>query len=100
MAQKKSDMISPKKLAKIVALVKAVAHPMRLQIVDILMSGEQSVGNLVKMLKAKQSLTSQQLIMLKNVGIVKSRREANVVFYFMGNDSVRKIMEDIIKEIS
>ncbi len=100
MAQKKSDMISPKKLERMVALVKAVAHPMRLQIVNILMSGEQSVGNLVKMLRAQPSLTSQQLKILKYVGIVKPRRKGNVVFYSMGNDSVRKIMEEIIKEIS
>ena len=98
MAQKKSHMISQKRLERMVALVKAVAHPMRLQIVEILMNGEQSVGNLVKILGAKQSLTSQQLKILKYVGIVKPRREANVVFYFMGNDSVRKIMASILKE--
>lgn len=48
LARIKSDLIQQDKLEKMVVVLKAVAHPMRLQIVNILMNGEKSVGNLVK----------------------------------------------------
>jgi len=100
LARKNSELIQQRKLQKMVGIFKAVAHPMRLQIVNILMKGEYSVGNLMNMLGAKQSLTSQQLSILKYVGIVKFRRNGNIVFYTIKTESIRKIMEAIIKEIS
>ena len=100
MAQTKTDLIPNKDLERIVGIVKAVAHPIRLQIVNILMKGERTVGDLVNMLGAKQSLTSQQLTILKYVRIVKPRRNGNVVFYSIENNSIKKIMATILAAIS
>ena len=100
MALTKSDLIRERKLEKMVGILKAVAHPMRLQIVNILMSGECPVWMLVKMLGAKQSLTSQQLGKLKTSGIVKSRRNGNVVFYSLKEGSTKAIITSILAEIA
>ena len=80
--------------------LKAVAHPIRLQIVNILMSGERSVGELVKKLGTKQSLTSQQLSILKSRGVLKSRRNGNVVYYSVVNGGIKNIIASIIAETS
>ncbi len=99
MARSSSDLIRENDLEKMSETLKAVAHPVRLQIVNILMNGERSVGDLVRTLGTKQSLTSQQLSILKSRGVLKSRRNGNVVFYSLENKGVKNIMASILKEL-
>jgi ArsR family transcriptional regulator len=96
---KSSDLIKENDLERMSETLKAVAHPVRLQIVNILMKGERSVGELVRTLGTKQSLTSQQLSILKSRGVLKSRRNGNVVFYSLDNSGVKNIMATILTEI-
>ena len=93
-----SDLIQGDTLEKMAETLKAVAHPIRLQIANILMNGEQSVGELVKKLGTKQSLTSQQLSILKSRGVLKSRRNGNVVFYSVVQNGIKNIIAAIIAE--
>ena len=93
-----SDLIKEDTLEKMAETLKAVAHPIRLQITNILMNGEQSVGELVKKLGTKQSLTSQQLSILKSRGVLKSRRNGNVVYYSVVQSGIRNIIAAIITE--
>ena len=86
-------------LEKKAEMLKAMAHPIRLQIVNILINGERSVGDLVKKLGTKQSLTSQQLSILKLHGVLKSRRNGNVVYYSLENNSIKNIIDSILKEV-
>ena len=99
MARSSSDLIRENDLEKMSETLKAVAHPVRLQIVNILMNGERSVGDRVRTLGTKQSLTSQQLSILKSRGVLKSRRNGNVVFYSLENKGVKNIMASILKEL-
>ncbi|MFC1573757.1 ArsR/SmtB family transcription factor [Candidatus Latescibacterota bacterium] len=98
MARRASELISRNKRDKMVRLLKAVAHPVRIQIVNILLRNECRVGELVKTLGAKQSHTSQQLSIMKYSGLLKSRRNGNVVYYSLATDSIKKIVETIIDE--
>ena len=93
------DLIPDDTLEKMAETLKAVAHPIRLQIVNILMNGERSVGELVRKLGTKQSLTSQQLSILKSRGVLKSRRNGNVVYYSIKN-SGKNIVASILTEIT
>ena len=94
-----TKLIQEDTLEKMAETLKAIAHPVRLQIVNILMNGESSVGELVKTLGTKQSLTSQQLSILKSRGVLKSRRNGNVVYYSLQNSGVKNIMASILAEI-
>jgi DNA-binding transcriptional ArsR family regulator len=85
-------------LEKKVETLKAFAHSTRLQIINILMHGERSVGELVKILGTKQSLTSQQLSILKSLGVLKSRRVKHLVYYSIKENSIRNIMSAIFLE--
>ena len=98
MAHHTADLIPEEKLEKKAETLKAVAHPIRLQIVNILMNGERSVGDLVKRLGTKQSLTSQQLSILKSRGVLKSRRNGNVVYYSLENNGIKNIIASILTE--
>jgi len=94
-----SDLIRDEDIEKMVVTLRAIAHPTRLQIVNILMSGERSVGELARILCIRQSRTSMQLSILKLRRILKSRGKSNIRFYSFANNSVKNIMTAIISEL-
>jgi len=62
-------------------ILRALAHPKRLMILDYLHSGEKSVGHLAEQLGLPQANISQHLAALRTREIVTSRREGNTIFY-------------------
>ena len=73
-------------------ILKAVAHPVRLQIVALLESREMCVGDIVKTIGLKQAITSQQLNMMKDKGVLSCRRDGSKVFYRIENKNVIKLL--------
>jgi ArsR family transcriptional regulator len=85
-----------KKVAEHVAVVlKAVAHPVRLQIVELLETKEMCVGDIVTALGGKQAITSQQLNMMKDKGVLNCRRNGTKVYYRIENKNVIKLLDCI-----
>ena len=76
-------------------VLKAVAHPVRLQIVELLQDGEMSVGEIAEGIDEKQSLTSQQLGMMKSRGVLGSRRQGQHTFYYIENMNVIRLLDCI-----
>jgi ArsR family transcriptional regulator len=76
-------------------VLKALGHPVRLQIVDLLKGGEKFVGEIVEAIGGKQSITSQQLKMMKDKGVLSCRREGSRVYYKIGNKNVLKLLKCI-----
>jgi ArsR family transcriptional regulator len=62
-------------------VLKALAHPSRLKIVDRLSRGEASVGELTAMVGSDVSTVSKHLAVLRAHGIVDDRRDGSVVYY-------------------
>ncbi len=62
-------------------ILKALAHPVRVLIVDKLRSGEQCVCELNRLARINQSNMSRHLAVLKKVGILSSRRSGMKVYY-------------------
>ena len=62
-------------------LLKALANERRLQVLCLLAGGERSVGELNEMLDLSQSALSQHLAVLREEGLVQTRREAQMIFY-------------------
>jgi ArsR family transcriptional regulator len=62
-------------------IMKALAHPSRLFIVDELSRGERCVCELTEMIGADVSTVSKHLALLKNAGIVLDDRRGAQVFY-------------------
>jgi len=82
-----------KKVAEQVAeVLKAVAHPVRLQIVELLETNEMCVGDIVEALGGKQAVTSQQLNMMRDKGVLECRRDGTKVFYRIENKNVIKLL--------
>ena len=91
--------IRPRKLEQTVAILKAVAHPVRFQIVVVLLSGERSVGDLVDTTGIKHGQISQQLAVLKMTGILRSKRQGNRVFYSIRNKAAKEIVQSIVDKL-
>ena len=62
-------------------LLKALANERRLQVLCLLAGGERSVGEINQLLDLSQSALSQHLAVLREEGLVTTRREAQMVFY-------------------
>ena len=65
--------------------IKAMSHPLRLKILCALGDSEVSVQDIVKMVGTSQSNISQHLAILRDKGILMSRKDANRVFYRVGD---------------
>ena len=74
-------------------VLKAVAHPLRLLIVEALQNGERSVGDIMDALGEKQAVTSQQLNLMRDRGVLASRREGAKVFYRILNPNVIRVLD-------
>jgi len=74
-------------------MLKALAHPARLQIVAGLLKNECNVSQIQQSLELPQSTISQHLRILKSGGIIKGRREGTKVCYKVVNKWVEEIME-------
>ena len=62
-------------------IVKAMAHPTRLFIIDELSRQERCVFELTEMIEADTSTVSKHLTVLKNAGIVKDDKRGTMVYY-------------------
>lgn len=62
-------------------ILKALAHPTRLFIVEELKSGERCVNELTGMVGADVSTISKHLSVLKNAGIVSDEKRGNSIYY-------------------
>ena len=62
-------------------VLKALANESRLMIVDRLSQSECSVGELTELVGSDPSTVSKHLAVLRSHGIVRDRREGNVVYY-------------------
>ena len=76
--------------------LKALSHPLRLKIIEILKHGEKSVGTLGKQLGGiQQSSLSRHLLALRDAGILKSRQERTTVFYSIQDHDVFHVLRPI-----
>lgn len=79
--------------AQIAEMLRVLAHPIRLRIIDELKDSDKTVSELWHSIKLPQSLVSQHLSILRHSGIIKSVREGKVVRYSILNPIAIKILK-------
>ena len=72
--------------------IKAMSHPLRLKILCTLGDNEVSVQDIVDQVGTSQSNISQHLAILRDKGILTSRKDANRVFYRVGDNRTLKLI--------
>ena len=73
--------------------LKAMSHPLRLKILCTLGDKEISVQSIVDLVGTSQSNISQHLAILRDKGILMSRKDANRVFYRVGDARTLRLIE-------
>ncbi|NLS17745.1 helix-turn-helix transcriptional regulator [Rhizobium sp. P40RR-XXII] len=79
--------------AEVASLLRTLAHPMRLILACTLAEGEYSVSELEEKLGIHQPNLSQQLGVLREAGIVETRREAKQIFYRLTEEKAAQLIE-------
>ena len=79
-------------------LLKAIAHPRRLEIINLLRDKELPVNSIHSMLDLPQANISQHLMILRDAGVVSTRRDGKQIFYFISHNNFI-IASDLIREI-
>ena len=77
---------------------KALAHPLRVQILDALRDGEHGVGELRDLLGVETANVSQQLAILRGKNIVSARKDGSNVYYSVTDPTLVTLL-DVAKEI-
>jgi ArsR family transcriptional regulator, virulence genes transcriptional regulator len=73
--------------------MKLLANKHRLLVLCQLTEGEKSVGELARLLSVREPAMSQQLAVLRREGLVRPRSEAQIIYYALARDDVRRLME-------
>ena len=76
-------------------LLKALANDKRLTLLCLMVEGEQSVGELNAKVALSQSALSQHLAVLREDGLVSTRREAQTIYYTLASGPARQIIETL-----
>ena len=72
--------------------MKSIAHPLRLKILCLVADEEMSVQDIVEAVGTSQSNISQHLAILRDKGVLKARKEANRVFYRIGDERTLQLV--------
>ena len=80
------------------AFFRALGHPARVRILELLRDGERSVGSLQADLGLDSGGTSQHLAAFRRIGLVTPRREGTSVFYRVVDEQTFELL-DVAREI-
>lgn len=73
--------------------MKAMSHPLRLKIISVLGDQEVSVQDIVQQVGTSQSNISQHLAIMRDKGVLRTRKDANRVFYRVGDIRTLEVLE-------
>ena len=92
--KRSSRNIEFSKLQEMATVLKAISHPVRLEVLEILEGKEpQSVAEILKQIEVEQSLLSHHLIKMKDKGVLDSFRKGKNVYYFLAFKEITKIFD-------
>ena len=90
--------LTSEQLDRASSMLKAIAHPMRISILSFLESGnKKTVTEIHQHLNIEQSTTSHHLGILKDKGVLASKREGKNTYYYLKYNSLGHIVECVRK---
>jgi len=72
-------------------LFSALSDPTRLRIISVLLEGEMNVGDIASQLEMTESAVSHQLRGLRQMKLVRARKDGRQVYYTLDDDHVTKL---------
>lgn len=87
------NLLTEEKLIDLSELFKIFGDSTRIKIINVLLEEELCVNDISKKINISQSAVSHQLRILKSSKLVKYRKEANMIYYSLDDNHVKKIFE-------
>jgi ArsR family transcriptional regulator len=84
-----------KNVGTVSQVLKSISHPLRLKILCLLQDRELSVGELHSELRTTTANISQHLALLRQQGIVKSRKDSNFIYNSITDQRVIKLIDTL-----
>jgi ArsR family transcriptional regulator len=88
--------LSANVLAEVVVTFKALSDPTRAQLIYLLTQQEHSVNDLSQLVDASPSAVSHHLAKLRNIRLVRTRRNGNQIFYSIDDSHVAALFREAL----
>jgi DNA-binding transcriptional ArsR family regulator len=102
-SERSDGQVSPPLYQAKADLFKTLGHPTRIRVLELLVEGEHSVGELLPHVGIEASNLSQQLAVLRHAGLVTTRRQGTTVYYALAAPEIaeflaiaRKILTEVL----
>jgi DNA-binding transcriptional ArsR family regulator len=92
-ARAREEAIPDQDLERLALVYKALGDPTRLRMVMALRRGEMCVCDLAALLNLSESATSHQIRRLKDLALVKSRRDGQILYYSLDDHHVEALIQ-------
>lgn len=86
------DELKPEALEKAAGMLKAMAHPVRIAIVGCLEDGQKTVTEIYERLGIEQATASHHLGILKDKGVLSSKREGKNTWYYLKHENLKILL--------
>jgi DNA-binding transcriptional ArsR family regulator len=88
--------LNPETLEKAANMLKAIAHPVRILIVQYLEDGKKrTVTEIHKRLGIEQATASHHLVILKDRGVLSSKREGKNTWYYLKHPNLKNVLSSV-----
>ncbi|EUJ24199.1 winged helix-turn-helix transcriptional regulator [Listeria grandensis] len=97
--EQSKQLLGEETLFGVTQIFKALADPTRVQILNLVQDQEYSVNDIARTLGFNQTTVSHQLRFLKNLRLVKSRREGTTIYYTQDDNHVLELLSQTIRHV-
>jgi DNA-binding transcriptional ArsR family regulator len=95
----RAALVAPEAVEGLAETFSALGDPTRVRILDALSHGELCVCDLAAVLGLSQSAVSHQLRLLRNIRLVRPRRDGRVVFYSLDDQHIMSIFKQTLQHV-
>ncbi|SDE14208.1 DNA-binding transcriptional regulator, ArsR family [Paenibacillus sp. UNCCL117] len=99
LAELKRNLIGEATAGGLADIFKALGDPTRVKIIHTLLQQELCVHDITQVLDMGQSAVSHQLRYLRNLRIVKRRKEGKTVFYSLDDEHIEQIFVQMLQHM-
>ena len=96
----RTELVAPEAVEDLAETFSALGDPTRVRILDALSHGELCVCDLAAVLGLSQSAVSHQLRLLRNIRLVRPRRDGRIVFYSLDDQHIMAIFKQTLQHVA
>ena len=90
-----SPLSDSNRLEKVSDCLRTIAHPVRLRMVQLLLRGRYSVGELASTCRVQNHMASEHLRLMQRAGLLRSQRDGRKIYYSVCQKSLVGLMEKV-----